>query len=141
MENNERDRKLDQWLDEALSQYSAAEPRLGLEQRVLAHLQVEAKTRNTRRGFWRWMPAFAAIAAVLIVMVAVRPYWENKNSGSSGYVQTPKPAALADKAQTTDQLQTKPPSADEQVSKATAHSALRNEAAAFHIQALGSPWD
>jgi hypothetical protein len=35
MENNERDRRLEQWLDEALFDYSAAEPRFGLEQRVL----------------------------------------------------------------------------------------------------------
>lgn len=78
MENNERDRKLDQWLDEALSQYSAAEPRLGLEQRVLASVHAEEHIQAGRKSWWRWMPAFAAIAAVLIVMVAVRPYWEQK---------------------------------------------------------------
>lgn len=80
MENNERDRKLDQWLDEALSQYSAAEPRLGLEQRVLASVRAEERAQTGRRSWWRWMPAFAAIAAVLIVMVAVRPYWEQKEA-------------------------------------------------------------
>jgi hypothetical protein len=78
MENNERDRKLDQWLDEALSQYSAAEPRLGLEQRILAGVHAEERAQTGRKNWWRWMPAFAAIAAVLIVMVAVRPYWEQK---------------------------------------------------------------
>jgi hypothetical protein len=80
MENNERDRKLDQWLDEALSQYSAAEPRLGLEQRVLANVRAEEQARAGRRTWWRWMPAFATIAAVLVVMVAVKPYWEEKTS-------------------------------------------------------------
>jgi hypothetical protein len=80
MENNERDRKLDQWLDEALSQYSAAEPRLGLAQRVLAHVRAEEQSRAGRRTWWRWMPAFATIAAVLIVMVAIKPYWEEKTS-------------------------------------------------------------
>ena len=78
MENNERDRKLDQWLDEALSQYSAAEPRLGLEQRILAGVHAEERAQAGRKTWWRWMTAFAAIAAVLIVMVAVRPYWEQK---------------------------------------------------------------
>lgn len=80
MENNERDRKLDQWLDEALSQYGAAEPRLGLEHRVLAHVRAEEQAREGRRSWWRWMPAFAAIAAVLVVMVAVKPYWAEKSS-------------------------------------------------------------
>jgi hypothetical protein len=73
MENNERDRKLDQWLDEALSEYSAAEPRLGLEQRVLNRVRAEEQTRSRRWSIWKWMPAFAAIAAAVIIGVAIRP--------------------------------------------------------------------
>jgi hypothetical protein len=93
MENNERDRKLEQWLDEALSEYSAAEPRLGLEQRVLARARAEEQTRAGRRSWWRWMPAFAAIAAVLIVAVAVMPYWESKTAPKqeiSPYISAPQ---------------------------------------------------
>lgn len=89
MENNERDRKLDQWLDEALSQYSAAEPRIGLEQRVMAHVRAEQEAHAGRRNWWRWMPAFAAIAAVLIVMVAVRPYWEDRHELKQSRVAGP----------------------------------------------------
>jgi hypothetical protein len=73
MENNERDRKLEQWLDEALSEYSAAEPRLGLEQRVLNRVHGEEKARTRRWSLWKWMPALAAIAAAVIVGVAFRP--------------------------------------------------------------------
>ncbi len=73
MENNERDRKLEQWLDEALSEYSNAEPRFGLEQRVLNRVRGEEQARAKRWGFWKWMPAFAAIAAVLVVGVAILP--------------------------------------------------------------------
>jgi hypothetical protein len=73
MENNERDRKLDQWLDEALSKYSAAEPRFGLEQRVLNRVHGEEQVRARRWNVWRWMPAFAAIAAALTIGVAIRP--------------------------------------------------------------------
>lgn len=76
MENNERDRKLDRWLDEALSQYSAAEPRLGLEQRVLNRVRAEEQALAKRWNLWRWMPALAAIAAALVVAVAVRPLFE-----------------------------------------------------------------
>jgi hypothetical protein len=73
MENNERDRKLDQWLDKALSEYSVAEPRLGLEQRVLNRVRAEEQTRSRRWSIWKWMPAFAAIAAAVIIGVAIRP--------------------------------------------------------------------
>lgn len=128
MENNERDRKLDQWLDEALSQYSAAEPRLGLEQRVLAHVAAEEKTRSSRRGWWRWMPAFAAIAAVLIVMVAVRPYWEQKDSGVSSYVQSQKTAA--EKPQAMDELQPKRPAAADKAAKVPMRAAIMEAPAA-----------
>jgi hypothetical protein len=80
MENNERDRKLEQWLDEALSEYSAAEPRLGLEQRVLNRVRSEEKTRAQRWSFWKWMPAFAAIAAAAIIGVAIRPLTLQKSA-------------------------------------------------------------
>ncbi len=73
MESNERDRKLDQWLDEALSEYGAAEPRFGLEQRILKRITADKQASVRRWNLWRWMPAFAAIAAVGIVAVAVRP--------------------------------------------------------------------
>lgn len=79
MENNERDRKLEQWLDEALSEYSAAEPRLGLVQRVLNRVHGEEKTRARRWNLWKWMPALAAIAAAVIVGVAFRPMMMRKS--------------------------------------------------------------
>jgi hypothetical protein len=78
MENNERDRKLDQWLDEALSEYGAAEPRFGLEQRVLNRIRGEEQP-SRKWNFWRWMPAFGAIAAVVVVTVAIRPMLTRKN--------------------------------------------------------------
>ncbi len=77
MENNERNRKLDQWLDEALSHYSAAEPRFGLEQRVLNRIRGEEQ-QSRKWNFWRWMPALGAIAAVIVVGVVVRPMLEKK---------------------------------------------------------------
>ena len=80
MENNERDRKLEQWLDEALSEYSNAEPRFGLEQRVLNRVRGEEKNRAQRWSFWKWMPAFAAIAAAAIIGVAIRPMTLHKSA-------------------------------------------------------------
>ena len=58
------------WLDEALAGYSATEPRVGLERRVLERLQ--AKKQWLPRGWWKaWAPAFAALAAVIVVAVVV----------------------------------------------------------------------
>lgn len=82
MESNERDRKLDQWLDEALKEYGEAEPRFGLEQRVVTHLHAAERERQ-RTKWWRWMPAFAAIAAVIVIGVAVRPLWEKNSAGNT----------------------------------------------------------
>jgi hypothetical protein len=93
MENNEHERKLEQWLDEALSEYTAAEPRFGLEQRVLNRVHSEEKAR-TRWGLWKWMPAFAAIAAVAIIGVAIRPVLIHKSAPlqmSSGIEQQVSP--------------------------------------------------
>ena len=59
--------KLDQWLDQALADYGHAEPRTGLENRILANLAAE-KDRITRRTLWPW--AFASVAVTLTVVVA-----------------------------------------------------------------------
>lgn len=56
----------DRWLDEALAQYSAAEPRMGLENRILANL--EAHSAGRRR---KWFYVFAATAAVMLFAVLV----------------------------------------------------------------------
>jgi hypothetical protein len=64
-ENSERDREL----DAALATYAPAEPRAGLEQRVLANLRAE-RQRLAMRGWRRW-PALAALAvAVSIALVS-----------------------------------------------------------------------
>lgn len=55
-ENSEREREL----DGALARYAAVEPRVGLEQRVLANLRAEQQV-HAARG-WRQWRAFAALA-------------------------------------------------------------------------------
>jgi hypothetical protein len=62
--NSEHD--LNQWLESALGQYSKAEPRPGLENRILASLQTE-RSRITARRRW-WWAAGAAVAAATIVL-------------------------------------------------------------------------
>jgi len=62
MNPEEREQLADRWLDAGLKELGCAEPRFGLESRVLARLETEAApVRN-----WKWWPAFA-VAAVLLV--------------------------------------------------------------------------
>ena len=69
--------KLDQWLDQALNDYGHAEPRLGLETRILASLATE-RTRITRQTSWPW--AFASVAAALTVVVAIWAWMSTQKS-------------------------------------------------------------
>jgi hypothetical protein len=60
--------KLDRWLDQVLSDYGHAQPRMGLEIRILSNLAAE-KTRVAKRTLWPW--AFAGIAVTLTAVVAI----------------------------------------------------------------------
>jgi hypothetical protein len=69
------DDALDRALDAALAKYAAAEPRAGLEQRILAHLQSESVCLPNR-CWWRWCAA-GAVVALLAIMLAM-PWRSNK---------------------------------------------------------------
>jgi hypothetical protein len=71
--NINKDGEIDQWLDTALRQYAKAEPRTGLEARVLAKLRAE-QTLNARRI--RWWLAFGTATALATMVVTVW-VWES----------------------------------------------------------------
>lgn len=60
---NDKPDALDQAVDQALAQYSNAEPLTGLEQRVMNRVRAEGRRR--RLGLWGW--AIAAGAAAVLV--------------------------------------------------------------------------
>jgi hypothetical protein len=66
--NGEQD-EFDRVLDAVLAKYAAAEPRAGLEERVLANLRAE-QARDAEHAWGRWR-AIAAVAAVIVVVVAL----------------------------------------------------------------------
>jgi len=69
----DRDR-LDQWLDGALRQNEIAEPRPGLEGRVLARIAAASKRHGTQRS-WPWILATAsAIAVFALIGLSVSHY-------------------------------------------------------------------
>jgi hypothetical protein len=90
-----RKHKLDQWLDQALTDYGHAEPRTGLEIRVLANLAAE-KAGTTTRTIWPW--AFASVAVTLTVFVA---FWS--------WLSTQKPRTSTNPANNNTVLQQKEP--------------------------------
>ncbi|MGO9346956.1 MAG: hypothetical protein ACLPZJ_11305 [Terriglobales bacterium] len=65
--NVNEEREVDRWLESALSQYGKAEPRTGLESRVLASLQAERK-RIASQGRWWW--AAGTVTALAVILVA-----------------------------------------------------------------------
>lgn len=63
-----RDRELDQILDAGVRAYSTAEPRPGLQQRVLHNVH------SARRfAWWHWMAAAVPVLACAVVLVVWRP--------------------------------------------------------------------
>ncbi len=61
---------LDHELDIALAKFAAAEPRTGLEERILANLQAE-REHTTKREWWRWSAAAIAFATILLVIAGL----------------------------------------------------------------------
>ena len=69
----ERDRDVeggldDQWLESALIQFGRAEPRVGLENRLLANLRAERAQAYLRRRWWRALGMVASLAAILVAV-------------------------------------------------------------------------
>ena len=60
---------IDRWLEKGLAEYGSAEPRAGLEGRILANLKAEREHVASRRLWW----AFSAVFAVMIVLAFVWP--------------------------------------------------------------------
>ena len=68
MADQEKDKRMDEMLDSMLANYSSAEPRPGLETRILASLR-DPEQRKPARPSWmfRGLWAAAAVAAAIIV--------------------------------------------------------------------------
>ena len=74
MADQEKDKQMqiDDMLDSLLANYSSAEPRPGLEARILANLR-DAESREASRGWWKvkWLWAGAALAAAIVAGVVI----------------------------------------------------------------------
>ena len=69
MADQEKDKQMDELLDSLLAAYSSAEPRPGLETRILANLSAAEREVATARWWnWKWLWAGMAVAAALIII-------------------------------------------------------------------------
>ena len=70
MADQEKDKRIEDMLDSLLAKYSSAEPRPGLETRILANLR-DAESREGSRGWrkFKWLWAGVAVAAAIIAGV------------------------------------------------------------------------
>jgi len=66
MKPEEKERLAEQWLETGLKGLGQAEPRVGLEARILANLRTEPSGRN-----WSWWPGVVALVAVLVILAMV----------------------------------------------------------------------
>jgi hypothetical protein len=92
-DGQEKDHKLDAMLDNLLSTYSSAEPRPGLETRILANLREESATSRGWNLIWMW--AGAAAVAVVAVLLAAYFFRPAQRQAPQVVVNPPSPQIVA----------------------------------------------
>jgi hypothetical protein len=92
-ENLEKEKQMDEMLDSLLTNNSAAEPRPGLETRILANLR-DAADREALPGPWnfRWLWAGTAVAAAIVVALVLIGRGHHIATPTPTVVQTQQPA-------------------------------------------------
>ena len=72
MADQEKDRQIDDMLDSLLATYSSAEPRPGLETRILANLR-DAEENKSPAGWWnlKWLWAGMVTAAIIVAALLI----------------------------------------------------------------------
>src|ERR1051326_34548 len=72
MANQAKDRQVDAILDSLLANYSSAEPRPGLESRILTNLR-DAEEKKASQGWWsfKWIWTGAVTAAIMMAAVLI----------------------------------------------------------------------
>jgi len=72
MADQEKDKRMqiDDMLDSLLANYSSAEPRPGLETRILANLR-DAEEKKASQGWWNFKWLWAGMVAAVIIIAAV----------------------------------------------------------------------
>src|SRR5205807_1861717 len=74
MAEQDKNRDLDNLLDSLLASYSDAQPRPGLETRIMAQLRTETARKKSNRWSlsWMWAGAAATVLALAVVLMIYR---------------------------------------------------------------------
>ena len=91
MADPNEERKLDELLDSALAAYTAAEPRPGLEGRVLAGIRDHMDQPRARWWSVRSLAGAAAVAAMVLVILSIL-FLRPSQKPAKVQAETPKPA-------------------------------------------------
>jgi hypothetical protein len=93
MSDHDKHKQLDDMLDSLLSMYSSAEPRPGLEGRILANVREEAEKAGSP-ALWnfKWLWAGAAVVAAIIVAALLIGGPRRADGPEKNIVQAPQPA-------------------------------------------------
>ena len=91
MADQEKDKRMDEMLDSMLANYSSAEPRPGLETRILANLR-EAEEKEAARGWWNFKWLWAGVATAAIIVAAVLINGRNRVTPPTNVVVKTSPA-------------------------------------------------
>jgi len=90
-QNNDRsnEQQLDEMLDSLLTNYASAEPRPGLETRILAQVRVQGKKQN-RGSNLQWVLTAAALASAVIVTILIYRSRPESRPASSQVANSPQ---------------------------------------------------
>ena len=99
-EEEGREQEIERWIDDALGRYAKAEPREGLERRILANL-VEARHERSRR-VRRWMALAFSTAAILVVALVWRPHTRSTKSAQDHFRDLPRQRTMAERGEGKD---------------------------------------
>lgn len=91
MEGNERKRFLDDLLDASLAQYRSAQPRPGLENRILVRLRAEPETLPWLP--WAWRIGIGLAAAIVLALVSLA--YRQRPRVPTSAAESPRPAPSA----------------------------------------------
>ena len=104
MENNDRN-ELDGIIEQALSGYSAMEPRAGLQDRIVNRLHIaEADQRGFK--FWPWAIAFGIVTSLIFMAIVIRmehrPTPKTNNIARTRILPAPRQPAYSPEPSTTE---------------------------------------
>jgi hypothetical protein len=86
------ERRVDEWLDQALAECGNAEPRAGLENRVLAHLRAERESAAAAPRWWLVAGVVATAAIVAAVWLGNRSVTHEHPVSNASVARAPSPA-------------------------------------------------